>query len=149
MDIVDLVDWIDNLNQHLSSKQQKIAAEVIKEIGTRLQFLLDVGLDYLTLNRGSKTLSGGEAQRIRLATQIGSQLVGVLYILDEPSIGLHQRDNEKLINSLTQLRDIGNSVIVVEHDKDMIEQADYVIDIGPFAGKNGGELFLKVHQKNY
>ena len=143
MDIVDLVDWIGDLNQYLSSKQQKIASEVIKEIGTRLQFLLDVGLDYLTLNRGSKTLSGGEAQRIRLATQIGSQLVGVLYILDEPSIGLHQRDNEKLIKSLTQLRDIGNSVIVVEHDKDMIEQADYVIDIGPFAGKNGGEIISK------
>src|SRR5690606_19450067 len=106
----------------------------------RLQFLLDVGLDYLSLNRSSKSLSGGEAQRIRLATQIGSQLVGVLYILDEPSIGLHQRDNEKLINSLIALRDLGNSVIVVEHDKDMIERADYVIDIGPKAGKFGGEI---------
>ena len=143
MDIVDLSIWIKDLDNHLSKKQQQIASEVIKEIRTRLQFLLDVGLNYLALDRSSKTLSGGEAQRIRLATQIGSQLVGVLYILDEPSIGLHQRDNEKLINSLTQLRDIGNSVLVVEHDKDMIEQADYVIDIGPFAGKNGGEIISK------
>lgn len=143
MDVVDLITWVKDLDNHLSEKQQKIASEVIKEIRTRLQFLLDVGLDYLALDRSSKTLSGGEAQRIRLATQIGSQLVGVLYILDEPSIGLHQRDNEKLINSLTQLRDIGNSVLVVEHDKDMIEQADYVIDIGPFAGKNGGEIISK------
>ena len=143
MDIADLTLWISDLNNHLSENQQQIASEVIKEIRTRLQFLLDVGLDYLALDRSSKTLSGGEAQRIRLATQIGSQLVGVLYILDEPSIGLHQRDNEKLINSLTQLRDIGNSVLVVEHDKDMIEQADYVIDIGPFAGKNGGEIISK------
>jgi len=143
MDIVDLTVWVKDLDNHLSEKQQKIASEVIKEISTRLQFLLDVGLDYLALDRSSKTLSGGEAQRIRLATQIGSQLVGVLYILDEPSIGLHQRDNEKLINSLTQLRDLGNSVLVVEHDKDMIEQADYVIDIGPFAGKNGGEIISK------
>ena len=140
MDVVDLSLWINDLENHLVEKQKKIATEVIKEISTRLQFLLDVGLNYLALDRSSKTLSGGEAQRIRLATQIGSQLVGVLYILDEPSIGLHQRDNEKLINSLTQLRDIGNSVLVVEHDKDMIEQADYVIDIGPHAGKNGGEI---------
>jgi len=143
MDVVDLTAWVKDLDNNLSEKQQKIASEVIKEISTRLQFLLDVGLDYLALDRSSKTLSGGEAQRIRLATQIGSQLVGVLYILDEPSIGLHQRDNEKLINSLTQLRDLGNSVLVVEHDKDMIEQADYVIDIGPFAGKNGGEIISK------
>ncbi len=143
MDIVDLLNWINNLDKYLSKKQKQIASEVLKEISTRLQFLLDVGLNYLSLDRSSKTLSGGEAQRIRLATQIGSQLVGVLYILDEPSIGLHQRDNEKLINSLTQLRDIGNSVLVVEHDKDMIEQADYVIDIGPFAGKNGGEIISK------
>ena len=140
MDIIDLTTWVADLDNHLSKKQKQIASEVIKEISTRLQFLLDVGLDYLALDRSSKTLSGGEAQRIRLATQIGSQLVGVLYILDEPSIGLHQRDNEKLINSLTQLRNIGNSVLVVEHDKDMIEHADYVIDIGPFAGKNGGEI---------
>lgn len=139
-DIVDLSAWFQELHKHLSDKQFKIAEEVIKEIKSRIQFLLDVGLDYLSLNRGSKSLSGGEAQRIRLATQIGSQLVGVLYILDEPSIGLHQRDNEKLINSLTALRDIGNSVIVVEHDKDMIERADYVIDIGPKAGKYGGEI---------
>jgi excinuclease ABC subunit A len=139
-DIVDLADWFNHLEKHLSETQLKIAEEVIKEIKTRLQFLLDVGLEYLSLNRSSKSLSGGEAQRIRLATQIGSQLVGVLYILDEPSIGLHQRDNEKLIKSLVSLRDIGNSVIVVEHDKDMIEHADYVIDIGPKAGKYGGEI---------
>ncbi|WP_417859470.1 excinuclease ABC subunit UvrA [Xanthomarina gelatinilytica] len=139
-DIVDLAAWFEHLEQYLSEKQFKIAEEILKEIKTRLQFLLDVGLDYLSLNRSSKSLSGGEAQRIRLATQIGSQLVGVLYILDEPSIGLHQRDNEKLIKSLIALRDIGNSVIVVEHDKDMIEHADYVIDIGPKAGKYGGEI---------
>ncbi len=139
-DIIELASWFEDLHLHLSEKQFKIAEEVLKEIKARLQFLLDVGLDYLSLNRSSKSLSGGEAQRIRLATQIGSQLVGVLYILDEPSIGLHQRDNEKLINSLVSLRDIGNSVIVVEHDKDMIERADYVIDIGPKAGKHGGEI---------
>jgi excinuclease ABC subunit A len=139
-DIIDFAAWFDDLENHLSEKQFKIAEEIIKEIKSRSKFLLDVGLDYLSLNRSSKSLSGGEAQRIRLATQIGSQLVGVLYILDEPSIGLHQRDNEKLINSLVALRDIGNSVIVVEHDKDMIERADYVIDIGPKAGKYGGEI---------
>ncbi len=140
MDISELTTWFLDLPNHLTEKQQKIGSEIVKEIKTRLQFLHDVGLTYLSLNRSSKSLSGGEAQRIRLATQIGSQLVGVLYILDEPSIGLHQRDNEKLINSLVQLRDIGNSVIVVEHDKDMIERADYVIDIGPKAGKYGGEI---------
>jgi excinuclease ABC subunit A len=140
MDIEDLAKWFVGLEKKLSEKQNQIAAEVIKEIRTRIGFLVDVGLTYLSLNRGSKSLSGGEAQRIRLATQIGSQLVGVLYILDEPSIGLHHRDNEKLINSLIALRDIGNSVIVVEHDKDMIERADYVIDIGPRAGKHGGEI---------
>ncbi|MDP5081587.1 MAG: excinuclease ABC subunit UvrA [Winogradskyella sp.] len=140
MDIVELGHWLDGLNERLSPKQQQISEEIIKEIRSRVQFLLDVGLTYLSLNRSSKSLSGGEAQRIRLATQIGSQLVGVLYILDEPSIGLHQRDNEKLINSLLALRDVGNSVIVVEHDKDMIERADHVIDIGPFAGKHGGEI---------
>jgi excinuclease ABC subunit A len=140
MDIVQLVEWFDGLESTLSRKQKQIAAELLKEIKERLQFLLDVGLDYLSLNRSAKSLSGGEAQRIRLATQIGSQLVGVLYILDEPSIGLHQRDNEKLINSLESLRDVGNSVIVVEHDKDMIERADHVIDIGPRAGKYGGEI---------
>ena len=140
MDISDLTLWFKNLNAHLSEKQKLIASEVVKEINDRLAFLMNVGLNYLSLSRSSKSLSGGEAQRIRLATQIGSQLVGVLYILDEPSIGLHQRDNEKLIHSLEQLRDIGNSVIVVEHDKDMIERADYVIDIGPKAGKFGGEI---------
>ncbi|MBW4362288.1 excinuclease ABC subunit UvrA [Flavobacterium taihuense] len=140
MDISDLTAWFLELDQHLSDKQKRIATEVIKEIKDRLAFLMNVGLDYLALSRSSKSLSGGEAQRIRLATQIGSQLVGVLYILDEPSIGLHQRDNDKLIHSLEQLRDIGNSVIVVEHDKDMIERADYVIDIGPKAGKYGGEI---------
>ncbi|MEZ4877715.1 MAG: excinuclease ABC subunit UvrA [Flavobacterium sp.] len=140
MDISELIAWFEDLNKHLSEKQKTIATEVLKEINTRLQFLMDVGLNYLSLSRSSKSLSGGEAQRIRLATQIGSQLVGVLYILDEPSIGLHQRDNERLINSLENLRDIGNSVLVVEHDKDMIERADYVIDIGPKAGKYGGEI---------
>ena len=140
MDILELADWFKGVEKDLSKNQLKIASEIIKEVKTRLQFLIDVGLTYLSLNRSSKSLSGGEAQRIRLATQIGSQLVGVLYILDEPSIGLHQRDNEKLIQSLTSLRDIGNSVIVVEHDKDMIESADYVIDIGPAAGKYGGQI---------
>ncbi len=140
MDISEVTAWFRDLNTVLSEKQKTIATEVIKEIKDRLAFLMNVGLDYLALNRSSKSLSGGEAQRIRLATQIGSQLVGVLYILDEPSIGLHQRDNDKLIHSLEQLRDIGNSVIVVEHDKDMIERADYVIDIGPKAGKYGGEI---------
>jgi len=140
MDISELSEWFANLPTHLSEKQATIATEILKEITARLQFLLDVGLNYLSLNRGSKTLSGGEAQRIRLATQIGSQLVGVLYILDEPSIGLHQRDNERLIKSLQSLRDLGNSVIVVEHDKDMILVADHVIDIGPKAGRFGGKI---------
>ncbi|MEC8133708.1 MAG: excinuclease ABC subunit UvrA, partial [Bacteroidota bacterium] len=140
MDISDLSDWFKELASHLSIKQYSISKEIIKEISVRLQFLLDVGLDYLSLNRSSKSLSGGEAQRIRLATQIGSELVGVLYILDEPSIGLHQRDNQKLIQSLKSLRDVGNSVIVVEHDKDMIEQANHILDIGPYAGKNGGTI---------
>jgi excinuclease ABC subunit A len=140
LDIIDLAEWFAGLENQLSEKQGIIGSEIIKEIKTRIQFLLDVGLDYLTLDRSSKSLSGGEAQRIRLATQIGSQLVGVLYILDEPSIGLHQRDNQKLINSLISLRDIGNSVIVVEHDKDMIMHADHIIDIGPEAGKHGGEI---------
>ena len=140
MDISELTQWFENVEAKLSEKQKAIAVEINKEIKTRLQFLLDVGLNYLSLNRSSKSLSGGEAQRIRLATQIGSQLVGVLYILDEPSIGLHQRDNERLINSLENLRDIGNSVIVVEHDKDMIVRADWVIDIGPKAGRFGGQI---------
>ncbi len=140
LDINELTNWFENLEENLSKKQLIIAAEILKEIRTRIQFLLDVGLDYLALDRTSKSLSGGEAQRIRLATQIGSQLVGVLYILDEPSIGLHQRDNQKLIDSLVKLRDIGNSVLVVEHDKDMIEYADFVFDIGPGAGIHGGEI---------
>src|SRR5690606_13985612 len=140
LDIVALNDWFDGLEERLNERQVVIATEIIKEIRTRLGFLLDVGLNYLTLNRSSKSLSGGEAQRIRLATQIGSQLVNVLYILDEPSIGLHQRDNERLINALKNLRDIGNSVLVVEHDKDMILNADYVIDMGPAAGLYGGKV---------
>ncbi len=140
LDISDLKAFFETLPDHLSEKQMAIAEEVLKEINARIRFLLDVGLDYLSLHRSSKSLSGGEAQRIRLATQIGSQLVGVLYILDEPSIGLHQRDNDRLIASLESLRDIGNSVIVVEHDKDMIVRADHVIDIGPKAGRHGGEI---------
>ncbi len=148
MDISTLMEWLDNLEERMDERQQVIATEILKEIRTRLGFLLDVGLNYLTLDRSSKTLSGGEAQRIRLATQIGSQLVNVLYILDEPSIGLHQRDNERLINSLKNLRDIGNSVLVVEHDKDMILNADYVIDMGPAAGVNGGKVVAKGTPKN-
>lgn len=140
MDISELYDWLMKVDEHLESKQRQIATEILKEIRTRLKFLLDVGLDYLALDRGSVTLSGGESQRIRLATQIGSQLVNVLYILDEPSIGLHQRDNQRLIHSLKELRDIGNTVIVVEHDKDMMLAADYVIDMGPKAGRLGGEV---------
>ena len=140
MDLSLLSEWFSEVEAHLSDKQLKIATEVLKEIRDRLEFLLDVGLEYLSLNRSSISLSGGESQRIRLATQIGSQLVNVLYILDEPSIGLHQRDNQKLIQSLRQLRDSGNSVVVVEHDKDMIQSADYVVDMGPFAGKHGGEV---------
>lgn len=145
MDIADLAEFFASLQDDLKGNQKIIAEEIIKEIKTRIKFLLDVGLDYLSLNRSSKSLSGGEAQRIRLATQIGSQLVGVLYILDEPSIGLHQRDNNRLIKSLESLRDIGNSVIVVEHDRDMIESADHVIDIGPKAGKHGGEIISQGH----
>ena len=140
LDVLELAKWFSTIEKDLSEKQVTIASEILKEIRTRIQFLLDVGLDYLTLDRTSKSLSGGEAQRIRLATQIGSQLVGVLYILDEPSIGLHQRDNQKLIDSLIKLRDVGNSVLVVEHDEDMMKMADYVIDIGPGAGKHGGEI---------
>ena len=143
MDLYDLFNWISKLEKNLNKNEEKIATEIIKEIRVRLEFLLNVGLEYLQLNRSSKSLSGGEAQRIRLATQIGSQLVGVLYILDEPSIGLHQRDNDRLIHSLTALRDLGNSVLVVEHDKDMMLRADYLIDMGPFAGKNGGEIISK------
>jgi len=140
LDISELSQWLENLEDRLSDRQRKIAVEVVKEIRDRIRFLLDVGLKYLSLDRTSRTLSGGETQRIRLATQIGSQLVNVLYILDEPSIGLHHRDNLRLINSLEQLRDTGNSVIVVEHDKDMMMNADYVIDMGPFAGVHGGHV---------
>ena len=143
MDLQELYDWITHLNDKLSPQQQKIAAEILKEIKTRLHFLLDVGLDYLSLGRSSVSLSGGESQRIRLATQIGSQLVNVLYILDEPSIGLHQKDNIKLIDSLKQLRDTGNSVIVVEHDQEMMENADYIVDVGPKAGRKGGEIVFQ------
>ena len=143
MDITELKDWVDHVEEHMSEKQRTIAVEIIKEIRKRINFLLDVGLDYLALNRQSATLSGGESQRIRLATQIGSQLVNVLYILDEPSIGLHQRDNERLINSLKELRDMGNTVIVVEHDEDMMRAADWIVDIGPKAGRKGGEVVFQ------
>lgn len=140
MDMLELNEWLKNVEQFMSDKQRTIASEILKELKSRLQFLLDVGLNYLAMNRPSLSLSGGESQRIRLATQIGSQLVNVLYILDEPSIGLHQRDNERLIKSLKKLRDTGNSVIVVEHDKDMMLAADYIVDLGPRAGRLGGEL---------
>lgn len=143
MDINELYEWIVEVPRHLTNRQLQIATEILKEIRTRLKFLLDVGLDYLNLNRSSSALSGGESQRIRLATQIGSQLVNVLYILDEPSIGLHQRDNVRLINSLKALRDIGNTVLVVEHDKDMMLNADYVVDVGPFAGRKGGQIVFQ------
>ena len=140
MDISELKEWVDHLEEKLNDKQRQIAAEILKEIRSRVNFLMEVGLDYLSLNRTSSTLSGGESQRIRLATQIGSQLVNVLYILDEPSIGLHQRDNMRLIHSLKELRDLGNSVIVVEHDKDMMLNADYIVDMGPKAGRLGGNV---------
>ncbi|VBB43081.1 ATPase and DNA damage recognition protein of nucleotide excision repair excinuclease UvrABC [uncultured Paludibacter sp.] len=140
MDISELSDWLNNVEKHLDDKQKLIATEILKELRSRLQFLVDVGLTYLALNRSSVSLSGGESQRIRLATQIGSQLVNVLYILDEPSIGLHQRDNQRLIHSLKQLRDTGNSVIVVEHDKDMMLASDFIVDLGPRAGRHGGEV---------
>ena len=143
MDISELREWLEHVEEHLNHQQQQIAHEILKEIRTRLDFLLEVGLDYLALNRQSASLSGGESQRIRLATQIGSQLVNVLYILDEPSIGLHQRDNERLIHSLKELRDLGNTVIVVEHDEDMMREADYVVDIGPKAGRKGGEVVFQ------
>ena len=143
MDLSELRQWLDEVEQHMDHQQQQIAAEILKEIRTRLDFLLDVGLDYLALNRQSSSLSGGESQRIRLATQIGSQLVNVLYILDEPSIGLHQRDNDRLIRSLKELRDLGNTVIVVEHDRDMMLNADYIVDIGPKAGRKGGEVVFQ------
>ena len=140
MDVSDLAEWVADLKNHLTKQQWKIAEEIVKEISSRLKFMLNVGLEYLSLNRATATLSGGESQRIRLATQIGSQLVNVLYILDEPSIGLHQRDNQRLINSLKELRDSGNTVIVVEHDKDMMLESDYLVDIGPKAGRRGGNI---------
>ena len=140
MDISELRDWIEDLHNHVTPVQWEIAREIVKEIGSRLNFLLEVGLDYMSLNRNSASLSGGESQRIRLATQIGSRLVNVLYILDEPSIGLHQRDNQRLIDSLKTLRDDGNTILVVEHDKEMMLQADYIIDIGPLAGRKGGNV---------
>lgn len=143
LDMIDLKNWLNHVEEHLEIQKQKIAAEIVKELRARVDFLLDVGLDYLSLNRQSASLSGGESQRIRLATQIGSQLVNVLYILDEPSIGLHQRDNERLINSLKELRDIGNTVIVVEHDEDMMRASDWIIDIGPKAGRKGGQVVFQ------
>ena len=148
MDLSELKSWFEKLNNKLSDKEIRISEEITKEILIRIQFLIDVGLEYLTLSRSSRSLSGGEAQRVRLATQVGSQLVGVLYILDEPSIGLHQKDNLKLIDSLKKLRDSGNSVIVVEHDKEMIMSSDHIIDLGPFAGVNGGELIYEGTPKN-
>ena len=146
MDLSELYEWVSGVEEQMAPQQRRIASEILKEIRTRLRFLLDVGLDYLSLSRSSATLSGGESQRIRLATQIGSQLVGVLYILDEPSIGLHQRDNIRLIKSLCKLRDTGNTVIVVEHDQEMLEHADYIVDIGPMAGRKGGQV---VYQGTY
>ncbi len=143
LDIDELRDWLEQVEQHLPSMKAKVAHEIIKELRSRVTFLLDVGLNYLSLNRQSASLSGGESQRIRLATQIGSQLVNVLYILDEPSIGLHQRDNERLLNSLKELRDLGNTVIVVEHDEDMMRAADWIVDIGPKAGRKGGEVVFQ------
>jgi len=149
MDLVKLLDWFDGIEKRLDKKQNIIARDILKEIRERIQFLLDVGLTYLSLNRSSKSLSGGESQRIRLATQIGSQLQGITYILDEPSIGLHQRDNHQLIKALKNLRDLGNSVLVVEHDKDIMLAADYLIDIGPDAGKHGGEVVAEATPKNF
>lgn len=145
LDIDELRDWLDHVEEHLPTMKAKVAHEIVKELRSRVNFLLDVGLNYLSLNRQSCSLSGGESQRIRLATQIGSQLVNVLYILDEPSIGLHQRDNDRLIRSLKELRDLGNTVIVVEHDRDMMLAADYIVDIGPKAGRKGVKWCSKVH----
>ena len=148
MDITQLHDWIKNLTTIFSKNQLKIGKEILKELMNRLNFLLNVGLDYISLNLPASTLSGGEAQRIRLASQIGSELTGVLYIIDEPSIGLHQRDNNRLIDSLKKLKGTGNSIIVVEHDKDMILESDYLIDIGPGAGVNGGKIVTQGISKN-
>lgn len=140
MDLSQLQEWMNGIEKKLTTKQQQIARDILKEIRERLQFLLDVGLHYLSINRATRTLSGGESQRIRLATQIGSQLQGITYVLDEPSIGLHQRDNQRLIQSLLNLRDIGNNVLVVEHDRDIMMAADYLVDIGPGAGRRGGNI---------
>jgi excinuclease ABC subunit A len=140
MGLGDLYGWLENIEDRMSEKQRIIASEILREIRKRLGFLLDVGIDYLNLNRPSKTLSGGESQRIRLATQIGSKLVGVLYILDEPSIGLHQRDNERLIKALQELRNVGNSVIVVEHNLHVVKTADWLVDLGPEGGAGGGAV---------
>lgn len=142
MSITRFAEWISHVEESMSSKEQLIARDIVKEIRERTRFLMDVGLGYLSLGRASRSLSGGEAQRIRLATQIGSKLVNVLYILDEPSIGLHQRDNLRLIKSLQSLRDAGNSVIVVEHDEDMMRSADYIVDVGPLAGRKGGHIMV-------
>ncbi len=139
MDIADIYKWICDLSGRLTERDGIVAREILKEIRTRLKFLIDVGLEYVSLSRNSGTLSGGESQRIRLATQLGSELVNVMYILDEPSIGLHQRDNRRLIDSLKRLRDASNSIIVVEHDKDIMMEADYIVDIGPKAGRKGGK----------
>ena len=147
MSIRKAMAWFADLPQTLTPQQNEIAERILKEIRERLQFLVDVGLDYLTLARASGTLSGGESQRIRLASQIGSGLTGVLYVLDEPSIGLHQRDNARLLDTLHHLRDLGNTVIVVEHDEDAIRQADYVVDIGPAAGIHGGEIIAQGHAR--
>jgi len=149
MDLFNLFKWFDNIDEYIDNRRKKIAHEIIREIKTRIQFLLDVGLEYLSLNRPSKSLSGGESQRIRLATQIGSRLTSVLYILDEPSIGLHQRDNMRLINALKDLRDVGNSVIVAEHDHDIIVSSDYIIDMGPGAGRLGGIVVAQGHPDDF
>ena len=149
MDLDKLQEWFDNVDELLSDRQKAISKDVIKEIKLRLGFLLEVGLNYLTLNRPTRTLSGGESQRTRLATQIGSQLTGITYVMDEPSIGLHQRDNQRLINALKNLTEIGNTVVVVEHDKDIMLASDYLIDMGPGAGKNGGELVAEGHPKAF
>src|SRR6185437_3156650 len=149
MDLVKLISWFDGIESRLNKKQNIIASDILKEIRERIQFLLDVGLTYLSLSSPSKSLSGGESLRIRLATQIGSKLQGITYILDEPSIGLHQRDNHQLIQALKNLRDIGNSVLVVEHNKDIMLASDYLIDIGPDAGKHGGEVVAKATPRDF
>ena len=148
MEMTDLKEWLASLPGKLSERENNIARDILKELDERVRFMLDVGLDYLTLDRPTGSLSGGESQRIRLATQIGSKLVGVLYILDEPSIGLHQRDNRKLITSLKELRDEGNSVMVVEHDMETMMSADWIVDVGPGAGENGGKICLSATSRS-